>query len=52
MKYTLTTQKLDNGDVYIELPAGVITELNWAEGDTIMWVENDDGSYSLKKVDE
>lgn len=50
MKYIVTTQKLDNGDTYIELPDDVLEELEWQEGDVIEWVSADDGSYSLKKV--
>lgn len=49
MKYELTTQQLDDGSTYIELPSEVVEELGWQPGDVIMWSENEDGSYSLKK---
>lgn len=52
MKYTVTTKKYDDDSVYIELPNEMLKELDWAEGDTISWVEQDDGSYTLRKIDE
>lgn len=52
MKYVITTEKLDDGSLYIELPNNVTEELGWVPGDNIEWAENDDGSYSLKKVEE
>ena len=52
MKYIVTTQKLDDGSTYIELPDEVLEEMVWQEGDIIEWTEDDDGSYSLKKVEQ
>ena len=50
MKYTVTTQKYDDDSVYIELPNEMLKELDWVEGDTISWVEAENGSYTLRKV--
>lgn len=50
MKYVVTAQKYDDDSVYIELPNEMLEELDWAEGDTISWVEAENGSYTLRKV--
>lgn len=48
MKTTLEVFEAD-GELYLELPPDFIKELNWVEGDTLVWLENDDGSYTLRK---
>ena len=48
MKTTLEVFEMD-GELYLELPNDFIAELGWKEGDTLVWTENDDGSYTLRK---
>ena len=48
MNTTLEVFEMD-GELYLELPNDFIKELGWAEGDTLVWTENDDGSYTLRK---
>jgi len=50
--WTLEVQQHENGDYFIELPDEVIAELGWKEGDSINWVDNKDGTWSLKKLDK
>jgi hypothetical protein len=37
----------DDGDLYIELPDDMIKELGWAEGTEVVWVDNENGTWSL-----
>lgn len=37
------------GDLILPFPAGLIAEVGWAEGDTIEWTDNNDGTFSLVK---
>jgi len=30
----------------------VLAEVGWAEGDTLKWIDNGNGSWSLKKLDK
>jgi antitoxin component of MazEF toxin-antitoxin module len=39
------------GDCYVEFPDDLLEAANLKEGDQIEWVEQDNGSYLLKKVD-
>jgi hypothetical protein len=39
----------ETGECYIEFPDEVITESGWQEGDVLQWIDNGDGSFSLKK---
>jgi hypothetical protein len=48
MNTTLEVFEMD-GELYLELPNNFIKELGWSEGDTLVWTENDDGSYTLRK---
>lgn len=35
---------------YVKFPKQLLKQLNWKEGDKIDWLENKDGSFTLKKV--
>jgi hypothetical protein len=38
-----------NGDAILEFPDDLMQEAGWKEGDTLDWVDNKDGSWTLKK---
>ena len=46
--YTKQLFKDDNGEYYMDL-GEVVEELGWKVGDTLVWTENGDGSWSLSK---
>lgn len=48
MKTTLEIFEMDD-DLYLQLPEDFIKELGWKEGDVLIWIDNNDGSYTLKK---
>lgn len=39
-----------NGDCSVTLPDDFITVVGWKVGDTIEWVDNHDGSFTLNKI--
>jgi hypothetical protein len=40
------------GDYYLEFPQELLNQMGWDFGDTLIWEDNKDGSYSItKKVD-
>jgi len=47
MKTTLT---IDN-DGILTFPDELLKEIGWKEGDVLLWIDNQDGSWSLKKSD-
>jgi len=53
IKYTLEV-KYDSstGDHYLEFTPDMLAQVGWDYGDTIVWKDNNDGSWTLsKKVD-
>lgn len=49
-EWVITVQ--ENGktkDLYIQFPEGAINQVGWSEGDLIEWLDNGDGSWTLKK---
>jgi len=42
------SKKLKN--FYVKLPSKLLKELSWNTGDNIEWIDNKDGSFTLKKV--
>lgn len=37
------------GDYFIEFPPSMIEKLGWRENDVIVWTDQGDGTFSLKK---
>lgn len=48
MNYSMVVQKNDDGELYIELPVELLSELGWNEETSLVWVEKD-GSIVLKE---
>lgn len=49
-KYTIELVE-DGDDVILPFPPEMLEELGWKEGDTLVWSDNKDGSWSLSKKD-
>jgi hypothetical protein len=47
-------QKIEEGidDYYIQFPDDLLEAANLKEGDTVEWVDNNNGTYTLRKVDK
>ena len=39
----------ENNELVIPFPEEFLKELGWKEGDTLTWIDNEDGSFTLKK---
>ena len=39
-------------ELFVEFPPGCIDQVGWDVGDTVLWEELSDGSWSLKKKDD
>ena len=50
--WTLEVKQHEDGDCFIEFPDEVLAEVGWVEGDVLKWIDNGNGSWSLKKLDE
>ena len=48
MRTTLTV----DDDGVITFPDELIEKLGWKEGDVLQWIDNKDGSFTLKKPDQ
>jgi len=50
---TYTTQVLgifDEEAYFFKIPDELIADLQWKSGDKVEWIDNGDGSYSVRKV--
>lgn len=56
MKMKSWTIKLEEdpktGDLILPFTTEILQEVGWKEGDTIEWIDNKDGSWSLVKKEE
>lgn len=41
-----------SGDAILEFPSEILEGTGWREGDTIEWLDNGDGSWTLKKIEK
>lgn len=41
----------DTGDLVLPFTDEILQELGWKEGDVVEWIDNKDGTWSLKKQD-
>ena len=48
MRTTLTVDE----DGFLTIPEDILQETGWKEGDVLQWIENEDGTLELRKVDE
>lgn len=39
----------DTGELLLEFPSDFLEMQNWKEGDTLVWLDNGDGSWTLSK---
>lgn len=46
---TREIKQTKNGEQYIEFTDEELKELGWVEGDTLEWINNQNGSFTLKK---
>jgi hypothetical protein len=47
--WVLEVQEDEQGEKLIELPEDLLAEADWKEGDVLVWSDNKNGSWSLKK---
>ena len=54
MEYTVKVEEdPDTGDLVLPLPTELLNQMGWDFGDTLIWDDNHDGTFSLsKKVDK
>ena len=52
-KWTVTVEEADDGsgDLVMPLPQDFLDQQGWKEGDTLDWKDNEDGSWTLSKVE-
>ena len=47
-KWTVDVEE-DRDGAYINLPKDLLDEVKWKEGDIIEWIDNKDGSWTMRK---
>lgn len=52
LHWTVTVeQDIKTGDLVLPLPEDLIELQDWRDGDTLEWIENTDGSWTLRKLE-
>ncbi len=51
LSWTITVEEdPETGELILPLPEEMLKLQGWTEGDTLEWIDNDDGSWTLQKV--
>jgi len=48
----MNTSLIVSDDGVLTLPDDLLQETGWKEGDVLEWIDNEDGTLELRKVDE
>jgi hypothetical protein len=52
-QWIITVQESgETKELYLEFPPDAINQVGWDAGDTIVWEDNKDGSYTLTKKED
>lgn len=47
--YEAPIQVDSDGDLILVFPDELLAAMDWNEGDTLVWTQNDDGTWTLKR---
>ena len=51
-KWTITLEEdPETGELILPFPPDLLEQSGWKEGDSLLWIDNNDGSWSLVKED-
>ncbi len=50
--YQTEVKERVDGELYIDIPQEILTHLKWDESTPLEWVDNKDGSFTLKRTNE
>jgi hypothetical protein len=51
--WTITVEEdPETGEIILPLPEELLKMQGWVEGDTLEWIDNKDGSWSIQKVNK
>ena len=42
----------ETGELILVIPDKLLTELNWTINDTLIWSDNEDGSFTLRRKED
>jgi hypothetical protein len=52
-RYTITVEKdPETGELVLPFSPDILAQVGWDFGDTIIWTDNNDGSWSLTKKEK
>ena len=49
MSWTATVEQDKDGEYFIKFPDGLCDQMGWAVGDSLVWYNQNNGSWTLKK---
>ena len=51
-EYESVTHMDEDGNLYVELPDALLNQMGWATGDTLEWLDNEDGTFTITKKED
>jgi len=42
-------QDPESGELIMPIPTDILSQMGWIEGTELFWIDNEDGTYSLKE---
>ena len=47
--FTIEVEADSSGELMLEFPDELMDELDWQPGETVYWIDNEDGSWTITK---
>ena len=45
-------EDVETGDVILPFPQEMLDEVGWMPGDNLKWIDREDGTWEIRKVEE
>lgn len=50
-QWKASVKETDSGELVLTIPNELMVLQGWCEGDTLEWIDNSDGSWTLQKAE-
>jgi hypothetical protein len=47
--WIVTLEQDENGELLLPFPSDLLAQMGWSEGTDLFWIDNEDGTFSLKE---
>jgi len=50
--WIVTVEQDENGELLLPFPPDLLAQMGWSEGTDLFWIDNENGTFSLKEKEK